>query len=433
MLSALAPGAKRASGETGDDAIELGQVGATAVVALADGAGYAKRGGYGAKLATGSAVEFLCEQLEGAQTTSLRTVLTRAMDEARHTVFMAAKSSSQDESPIEPGDLATTLTVAVFGPKEVGIASIGDGINVLRRVDGELALAAMAPDTEIANQTDFLTGPNLAAKTEVEIHPASEIESLLLSSDGLDSQLVDRREEERWPQHASVSSLLNAPVLEGWTPQEFESLLNSDLIRRHSDDDLSLALVRRVDPPGPGSLQEGRLTLTPAEEVRPGCQTWTVNGCSSLIAMAPDPPLPPGEGIAPRGEQIWDRGIRHAPINWPVRRIERGLVLVQRLPREALLLSTAVRRADPVERLEILDGVRAAVDGLHATGLSHGGLSLESFALYPDRTVVLWEPGPGMFAGANREALASLDRAFVSGLGDGRSDEGNSSPPGDEA
>lgn len=433
MLSALVPGAKRAPGEPGDDAIELGNVGATAVVALADGAGSASRGGYGAELAAARAVESLCEQLEGTSATSLGTALTRAMDEARRTVFMAAKAPSPGEAPIEPGDLATTLTLAVFGREEVGIASIGDGIQVLRRADGELALAAMAPDTEIANQTDFLTGPDLAAKTEVEVHSAGEIESLLLSSDGLDSQLVDRREGERWPQHASVTSLLNAPVLAGWAPPEFESFLNSDLIRRHSDDDLSLALIRRVDPAEPGSLQEGRLTLTPAERVRPGCRTWTVKGCSSLVAVALDPPLSPESGIAPRGEQVWDRGSRYAPVNWPVHRIGRDLVLVQRLPRKALLASTALRRADPIERAAILDGVRTSIDALHTTGLSHGHLSLESFALYPDRTVVLWEPGPGMFEGADREALTSLDRAFVSDLSHDRSDKGGPPPPEDEA
>jgi hypothetical protein len=70
-----------------------------------------------------------------------------------------------------------------------------------------------------------------------------------------------------------------------------------------------------------------------------------------------------------------------------------------------------------LDRAELLAGVRAAVAALHAAGLSHGSLGLDSFALYPDRTVVLWEPGAGMFEGVEREKLAALDRAFVAELG----------------
>lgn len=428
VLSALVPGSKRAEGERGDDVVKVGSFGSTALVALADGAGSASRGGYGAELAALSALESACEQIEaGGQGVRLEGVLTRAMHEARSTLLVAARASVGGEDPIAPRDLATTLAIAAFGREQIGVASIGDGIQVLRRTDGELALVAMAPDTEIANHTDFLTGPDVASRTEVEVHPAGEIESVLLSSDGLDSQLLDRRDGERWPQHATVTALMNAPLLEGWGPSEFEALLGSALIRRHSDDDLSLALMRRVEEPVGRSLRAGRLTLKKAAEVRPGCRTWTVDGCSSLLAIAPDPPLPADVEIAAPAGQILDRGSRYAPINWPVRRIDHELILVQRLPRRAPLARGTFSRSDGAERAEILAGVRACVDALHASALSHGRLSLDSFALYPDRTVVLWEPGPGMFDDADQEALASLDRSFLSDLSSGST--GAAPPP----
>jgi hypothetical protein len=419
-ISALVPGSKRGPGEQGDDVVETGRVGATAVVALADGAGSARRGRYGAELAALSAVESICEQLGGDTVEDpLETVLIRAMQESRRTLFLVAGASAGGDEPIEVRDLATTLAIAVCGPEQVGIASVGDGIQVAMRDDGELAFTAMAPDTEIANHADFLTSPAFQEKVEVEIHPAAEIECILLSSDGLDPQLVDRREGERWPQHATVTALMNAPVLGGWGRPEFEVFLASDLIRHHSDDDLSLALIRRVEEPGDKPLRAGRLTLTPSTEVRPGCQTWRVDGCPSLLAIAVDPPLPPDAEVAAREEQVLDRGRRYAPVNWPLRRIEHGLVLIQRLPPKAILVGSAVRRPDEADSEEILVGVRSAVEALHGSGLAHGHLSLDSFALYPDRSVVLWEPGPGMFGGPVQLETKSRDLGFLSRLPDG--------------
>lgn len=193
--------------------IEVRRVHSTTVVALADGAGSARRGRYGAELGALSAVESVCEQLGASGVDSpLGDVLVRTMTEARRTLQVAAAASLNDSDPVETRDLRTTLTVAVFGHERVGVASVGDGIQVLMRGDGELALMAMAPDTEIANHADFLTDSDLPEKIEVETCPADRVECLLLSSDGLDPQLLDRRAGERWPQHATVTALLNAPV-----------------------------------------------------------------------------------------------------------------------------------------------------------------------------------------------------------------------------
>jgi len=193
-------------------------------------------------------------------------------------------------------------------------------------------------------------------------------------------------------------------------------LLKSDLIRRHSDDDLSLAVIRRVEPPARGSLRVGRLSLMPTTAIKSGCETWLVDGCSSLLAMAPDPTLPTRGGIATRKQQVLDRGSRYARVNWPVRRIEHGLILVQRPPQRTPLVGAVARRSGPVEMAELLAGVRSSVETLHRSGLSHGHLSLDSFVVYPNRTVVLWEPGPGMFEGADQDALAERDRSFLSGI-----------------
>ena len=64
VVSAQVPGAKRAPGEQGDDRVRIGSSGSAVLIALADGAGGASRGGYGAELAAISAFESLSEQLK---------------------------------------------------------------------------------------------------------------------------------------------------------------------------------------------------------------------------------------------------------------------------------------------------------------------------------------------------------------------------------
>lgn len=432
MLSAQIPGAKRAPGERGDDRVEIGRIGSTALVALADGAGAASHGGYGAELAAASALESLRDQFDEDLEVPHEAVLARAMHDARMTLSVAA-GPSPGGSSIELEDLATTLTLVIFGEHEVAVAAIGDGIQVARDSDGDLALVAMAQDSEVANQTNFLTGPDFSAHLEVEAWPAEGIESLLISSDGLDAHLIDRKDGGRWPLQTTVTSLLNAPVLQHWGPSEFESLLDSEVIRRHTNDDLSLVLIRRVAPPASGSRQVDGLVLTLAEEVRPGCRAWSVVGCANLLAVETDLGLPADRGVAPRRGQVWDRGQRYGPVNWPVARLDDGLVLVQRLPPRAALVGDALRGADVTERVAILDGARASVEALHTAGLSHGNLSPESFALYPDGTVVLWEPGAGMFEGVDQEAPASRDRAFVSSLATAIQTGGHRPPSGEAA
>lgn len=416
ILSAQVPGTKRARGERGDDRIRIGSSGSIGLVVLADGAGSAERGGYGAELAAESAFESMSEQLDRNPPPPLAEVLEQAMTDARETLSMAAKTAPEDD-PFTLEDLATTLTLAIFGSEQIAVAAIGDGIQIVRDDDGALALVATAPDTEIANQTSFLTGPDFPAPLELDVRPAAEVESLLLSSDGLDTQLIDRDGKGRWPLQPTVTGLLNAPTLQDWGPAELTALLDSELIRRHSDDDLSLVLVRRIVPPGPNASEVDGLSLTPTAELRPGCPTWLVAGCASLLAVAPGLDLSANRGIARREGQVWDRGRRYGPVNWPVGRLAGDLVLVQRPPLGAALVGGKLARAEEVEEAELLTGVRAAVDALHTAGLSHGSLALDSFALYPDRTVVLWEPGAGMFEGVEREKLRALDRYFVAGLG----------------
>jgi Protein phosphatase 2C len=417
VVSAVVPGAKRADGERSQDAVAAALSEDTALIALADGAGSAKRGGYGAELAVAAAVESLQEALAENADASLEAILVEAIRDVRRTLFTVARASAETGDALAPEDLATTLSVAVVGPRRVAVASVGDGVHVVRDFRGYLELTAMAADTEVANHTDFVTGPSLDERIELTVLPAAQVESLLLSSDGLDSHLVGRRDGERWPLATIVNSLLNAPVLDGWGNGHFERLLSSDVIRRHSDDDCSLALVRRLPKPQEDSTEVAGLLLSPQGELPTGRPAWSVAGCSSLIAVELDHAIPAGADIAPRSEQVWDRAQRHPPVNWPVRRVGDNLALIPCPPAGARSIRPALSRARKRRRrTAAVAAVRECVEVMHDAGLAHGNLTVECFALLADGSVALCDPGPGMFEGADRDSCVRRDREFLEWL-----------------
>ncbi len=273
----------------------------------------------------------------------------------------------------------------------------------------------MAPDTEIANQTDFLTSSRFEAKIEVQVWPAAPVESLLVSSDGLDSHLVGRGGDGRWPLRATLSSLLNAPVLERWKAEQFERLLHSEAISRYSDDDLSLALIRRVAAAGEGATEVEGLALFPLQVPSVARPAWGVRGCSDLLAVRVDPAVPPGAAISSRSEQVWDRSNRYAPVSWPIRRIGADLVLVPRPPSRASSLREVADNTRRSRRSALRSAVGSCVEALHEAGLAHGGLTVDCFAVLPDGAAMLCDPGPGMFDGGDRGDCRARDLEFLAG------------------
>jgi hypothetical protein len=408
------PGAKReGDDDPSQDAIAIARDRTSLIAVVADGAGSQFASGFGARVAAQGAVETLKEELEGAERkASIETALYQAMRDARHCLLTAAALSHHgDGEGLELENLATTLSVCVVTPDWVGIASIGDGIHVLRDFDGALSLMAMAPDTEIANQTDFLTGSGALDKLVIEVCEADSVEGILLSSDGLDAQLLGRREDGRWPL-ATVNSLIDAPVLDGWGAAEFERLLSSEVISAQTTDDCSLVLIKR-----PAGLERTKtvdgLELSPVGTLPTGSRAWVVGGCADLFAVELPASVPPAAAIAKRGAQVWDRTRRYPPVSWPVRRIGERLVLVPRALPDARSVSSVLGRRGRSRRKEVMAGIRDCVEAVHRAGVAHGGLREECFVLQPDGTVTLFDPGPGMFDGVDVAACVQKDLEFL--------------------
>jgi hypothetical protein len=426
VLWASAPGSKREGDEDpSQDAIAVARDGDSLIAVVADGAGSQADSGMGARFAAHGALESLKVGLEGVESKSaVEAALRAAVRDARHCLVTIAAAASDEGGGLRLENLSTTLSVCLVTPKWVGLGSIGDGIHVLRDPDGELSLAAMAPDTDVANHTDFITGADALEKIEIEVREATTVESVLLSTDGLDAQLLGRLDGARWAL-ATVNSLIDAPALDGWGAAEFERLLSSEVIRDQTTDDCSLVLIRRLAPI-PGSQNLEGLELSSIGRLSSGRRTWAVGGCADLFAVELPPSVDPGAPISSRGAQVWDRTRRYPPVSWPVRRLGQQLVLVPRVLEGARSASSALNKFLPGRKKAVLVGIRQCVEAVHTAGVAHGELSEECFVLQDDDTVTLCEPGPGMFDGSGLDECIHRDLDFLAGI------EGGGAAPEEE-
>lgn len=401
----------------GQDAVATETVGDTVFVAIADGAGSYGRSHHGARAAVRLAIGALKHRRTVARPGPLDWDLRAALHEVRRALAEFADFAAADDPSWSIKDLSCTLSIAVVDVDNVGIASVGDCVNVVRRSDGDLVLVAMAPETEIVNHTDFVVSDRLDEVIEVSVMPAADVEAILLSSDGLDLHLKAKRDGARWAISSTVNGLIDAPLLNGWGNERFEAFLVSDSVRERSDDDCSLAIVR---PPVVASVdfRAGTgLEFTGEFALPSGRPAWLVRQSSGLVATSVEPEVPPGVPLRDRSAQIWDRWQRYPPVAWPIRSYGTRHILYPRPPIHATPLSSAVERETNQDRnCALLATTRRCVAALHEAGVSHGRLALDCFVVHDDDTVTLFDPGPGMFETGADAIHAQSDLAFLASL-----------------
>src|SRR5579884_776978 len=165
------------------------------VVAVADGAGGAARGGDGARLAVTAVAAGLGAALGTAPDTSRdwSEVLTGCLGQARDVLVAAATC------PASVGELATTLIVVVLAPAVIAAAQVGDGAIVVSRGEGDLDLVAGAPGTEYLNETTFITSSRWLDALRVEVRPRHGVTGIAVMTDGLSLLALDLASGEPYP------------------------------------------------------------------------------------------------------------------------------------------------------------------------------------------------------------------------------------------
>jgi hypothetical protein len=219
------------------------------VLAVADGAGSRARSDEGAALAVKLAARFFADRFTERPRTpgAVHNALRDAFRDVR-TEFLRITGRAADE-------FATTLTVVVLTPSELGHLSVGDGFVVLRAgaQDGARQyhlLPQPASVSEYSNETVFLTSASAERSLRTDCVRDPGIDGILMSTDGLAQVALTwfdgRPLRPKSSFAASLLRTLDVPTPEGEDEEAVAALLRSDALTAvNADDKTLLRAVRR--------------------------------------------------------------------------------------------------------------------------------------------------------------------------------------------
>jgi hypothetical protein len=240
----------------------------TLLVAVADGAGSAPRSARGAALA----VTHVLAAVEAALSAPVEAA-ERVWGDVVRAAFEWTRKALADtaaDASVPLHEFHTTLTCLVATATHLIIGQIGDGAVVAMDSDGTLFTAMRPQRGEYANQAYFVTMDEAPDRLEVIVHPRP-IAALAVTTDGL-LRLVLHLPE--CAPHAAFFRPLFAFVAEAddlaIAQAELSTFLDSDRVRRRTDDDKTLVLaVRHPLPPLPRSPELAEGERGPGEEGEP--------------------------------------------------------------------------------------------------------------------------------------------------------------------
>lgn len=214
------------------------------VMAVADGAGSAKKAAEGATIAVEVAIDSLLEALidgEPSTTQAWQGVMRRA--------FGAARAALMQVATLEHGSVReydTTLMLLILSQTHTVGGLIGDCAAVMLDEKGELTTVCRPQMGEYANMTNFLTQPGALQLLDVQIYnkPA---QATALFSDGLSRLALNLAHNKPYVPFFKPLFAFAAAIEEQEEAQiQLEVFLGSKRINTHTTDDKTLVLGCRV-------------------------------------------------------------------------------------------------------------------------------------------------------------------------------------------
>ena len=217
------------------------------VAVCADGAGSASHGGEGARIACAT----LHDQVREALQPGRRSRSGVPSKHSIHKMFVRVAERLQVEARllgVPVRELATTLLLAVVAPGAAAFAQVGDGVIVVRDLQGCRHVFWPARG-EYANTTDFATDDVLALRCTT----AGAVDELALMSDGLQVLALDYAAQAAHPPFFSgfFSEMHRVHAPETELSEPLRRFLGSPAVSQRTDDDVSLVLAVRVRQEGP--------------------------------------------------------------------------------------------------------------------------------------------------------------------------------------
>ena len=211
------------------------------IVAVADGAGSAKRSEEGAKCAVETSVRYLVENLQAASPTTVQdceAVLEKAIESARAALQEIATGESFNS-------VATTLLLTIVTERWLSTVQVGDGAVICRDLSGSLRVLSELGRSEYINETTFLTSSDYLIDLHHATLPSSEISGLAMMSDGI--QLLALRYADNTAHEPFFRPLFEFAANPSSKNFELEEFLRSERVCERTDDDKTLVLAVRND------------------------------------------------------------------------------------------------------------------------------------------------------------------------------------------
>ena len=248
----------------------------TYVITLADGAGSASLSHYGAECVTKCIADELGSHFESYwDETEARIAKERLFHEISESLQQIA-----EQQDCQLKDLASTLlTVAVKDERYI-ILHLGDGVIGYCK-EGVLKVASAPNNGEFANTTVFTTSSDACSQMKVFRGPLNGINGFVLMSDGPESCLYDKKNNEL------ANGLLQ--ILEDASGEDLKEVTEGIedamdiVITKHTLDDCSLAfMVKRQEKPEPEE------TLSIYTDDKDTDETYTITQNTEVTDKAED-------------------------------------------------------------------------------------------------------------------------------------------------
>ncbi len=223
-------------------------------LALADGAGSARRASVGSSLAVASALEAARELWpthgDPADDSAWRERLLGVLRAARNSLEERAAEPDpsdgiEDEAADRLRQLATTFLFAAVDGQRVGMIHVGDGWGVIEEADGRFSVLSAPDRSEYFNETVFLTGERYEEDARISLRDLDGAGGAVLTSDGLEMVLIDLARAE--PHQPAFTGLLafarDAATSVEDKAKRLSAFLRSERVCKKTDDDKSLVIA----------------------------------------------------------------------------------------------------------------------------------------------------------------------------------------------
>lgn len=208
------------------------------MIALADGAGSAKRSDIGAEATLQTLTAYIGEHYD-----KLMAKDPGEISEELVGVALTRLTELAEEQEQSLGEFSSTLLFAAVKDKIYLAGHLGDGLIAVEKEEG-LGTLSHPENGEYANSTYFTTSKDAASHLRIYKGELDEIQAFFLMSDGTAETMHRKQDDTLAPALKVISGWFDEHPVETLTDALHKNLEN--VIRQRTMDDCSMAIMKRM-------------------------------------------------------------------------------------------------------------------------------------------------------------------------------------------